>query len=161
MTILEPPAPASWDRRGLEAAGFEGFVTFGELAAAKVPSEAGIYVVMRTSTAAPELLDSTHARVGSAYPVADLTARWVPDVAVIYIGKADAKVGGLRKRLGQYARRGSSHRGGRSIWQLADHAELLVAWSATAGVPAGDVETRYCESFQKAYGRLPFANRRR
>ena len=161
MTIIEPPLPASWDRRGLEAAGFEGFVTFGSLDAAAVPREAGIYVVMRPSATDPEILEFTHARAGSAYPVGDLANRWVPGAAVIYIGKAEAKVGGLRKRLGQYARRGSSHRGGRSIWQLADHAELLVAWALTAGVSAEDVEIRYRESFAKVYGRLPFANRKR
>lgn len=50
----------------------------------------------------PELLELTRARAGSSYPLDDLSARWVPGTPVVYIGKAEAKVGGLRKRLGQF-----------------------------------------------------------
>lgn len=155
------PLPAAWDRAALEAVGFSGFVTFAALVAAEVPREAGIYVVLRTSTTAPEILELTRARAGSAYPLRDLEARWVTDTPVLYIGKAEAKAGGLHKRLGQYARKGSSHAGGRSIWQLADQDELLVAWVTTPGESAEAVEIRYRAAFADVYKQWPFANRKR
>ncbi len=155
------PLPRAWDRASLEAIGFEGFVPFADLAAARVPIEAGIYVVLRTAATTPKLLELTRARAGSAYRLEDLTARWVPGTPVVYIGKAEAKVGGLRKRLGQYARKGASHKGGRSIWQLADQDELLVAWATTPDESAEDVEIRYRDAFAEIYGRWPFANRKR
>lgn len=153
--------PISWDRRGLRAVGFQGFMPFSQLAGDAVPLLPGVYVVLRTASAPVQLLEQTAARSGAAYPLADLTARWIDATPVIYIGKAQARSGGLRTRLGQYARRGSSHRGGRSIWQLADHDQLLVAWAPTPGESPIDVETRYLAEFVDVFGGLPFANRRR
>lgn len=155
------PMPTGWDRNHLEEIGFRGFVPFAALATAGVPREAGIYVVLRTSTTTPEILEITRARAGSAYPLRDLEARWVTGTPVLYIGKAEAKAGGLHKRLGQYARKGSSHAGGRSIWQLADQDELLVAWVTTPGESAEDVEIRYRAAFADVYKQWPFANRKR
>ncbi|MCE7483295.1 hypothetical protein LZG07_15380 [Microbacterium profundi] len=43
--------PAVWDRASFEAVGFVGFVPFANLAAAGVPTEAGIYVVLRPASA--------------------------------------------------------------------------------------------------------------
>lgn len=153
--------PATWDRVGLEAVGFHGFVPFAELATAGVPQEAGIYVVLRPSTTAPVLLEQTRARAGSAYPLHDLEARWVTGTPVVYVGKAEPKAGGLRTRLSQYARKGSSHKGGRSIWQLDDQDELLVAWATTPGQSAEEVEIAYRSAFAEIYGGWPFANRKR
>ena len=153
--------PGSWDRVGLEEVGFAGFVPFAELATASVPREPGIYIVLRTASTQPQLLEVTRARAGSAYPVEDLSARWVESTPVIYIGKAEAKVGGLRKRLGQFARKGASHQGGRSIWQLADQDELLVCWATTPDESAEEVEIHYRAVFAERYGRWPFANRKR
>mgnify|MGYP001983584976 FL=1 len=153
--------PAVWDRASLEAVGFVGFVRFADLAAARVPTEAGIYVVLRPAATSPELLELMRARAGSAYPLDDLATRWVSGTPVLYIGKAEAKVGGLRKRLGQFARKGASHQGGRSIWQLADHGDLLVAWVETPGQIAEDVEIAYRAAFAEQFGGWPFANRRR
>ena len=63
--------------------------------------------------------------------IAVLQNNWVDDAIVVYIGKAT----NLRAKLGQYRRYGLGrpvgHQGGRYIWQLADHAELLVAWRET------------------------------
>lgn len=153
--------PKSWDRAGLEDVGFEGFVSFAELGAAGVPREPGIYAVLRTAITPPQILETTQARAGSAYPLEDLATRWVEGTPVVYIGKAEAKAGGLRKRLGQFARKGASHQGGRSIWQLADQDELLVCWAITPGESAEDVEIRYRAVFAELYGRWPFANRKR
>jgi hypothetical protein len=60
--------------------------------------------------------------------------KWVDGAEIVYIGRADAGAAGehgLRGRLLQYARHGTggtSHRGGRYIWQLKDSATLLVGW---------------------------------
>lgn len=153
--------PASWDRAGLEAVGLVGFVTFAEIPTADIPPCPGIYVVLRTAEAAPDIRESTVARAGSPYSLDDLRGRWIPGNPTLYIGKADAKAGGLRTRLRQYARRGSSHQGGRSIWQLADYAELLVAWVQTPGENPEEVEIGYRAAFADRFGGWPFANRRR
>lgn len=153
--------PTAWSRAGLEEIGFDGFVTFAEIPTADIPPRPGIYVVLRTATTPPTILAQSVARAGTVYSVDDLEGRWVADTPVVYIGKADAKAGGLRTRLRQYARRGSSHKGGRSIWQLADHADLTVAWGETPGEVAEDVEVAYRASFAEEFGRWPFANRRR
>lgn len=153
--------PAAWTGAGLQAVGFAGFVTFAEIPTVDIPPRPGIYVVLRGATTPPEILESTVARAGSVYSVDDLQSRWIDGTPVVYIGKADAKAGGLRTRLRQYARRGSSHKGGRSIWQLADHGDLVVAWAETPGEVAEDVEIAYRAAFAEQYGRWPFANRRR
>lgn len=155
------PLPASWTRSALEDVGFAGFVPFSEIPHAHIPTQPGIYVVLRTAATAPELLELTRARAGSAYALEDLQTRWVNGTSVIYIGKADPKVGGLRTRLRQYARKGSSHQGGRSIWQLTDQDELLVAWVETPGEVPEEVEIGYRAAFAAEYGRWPFANRKR
>lgn len=155
------PLPAAWTREGLEGVGFAGFVTFAEIPVADIPPWPGIYVVLRAASTPPAILEVSVARAGSVYAVDDLQGRWITGTPVVYIGKADAKSGGLRTRLRQYARRGSSHKGGRSIWQLADHGDLLVAWVETPGQVAEDVEIAYRAAFAEQFGGWPFANRRR
>jgi hypothetical protein len=84
----------------------------------------------------------------------------VPNARVMNIGKADT----AKKRLRAYGRFGagrtSGHRGGRYIWQLADSAELLVAWhSIDWAETAEDCEKRLITLFRKQHnGMRPFAN---
>ncbi|WP_327290312.1 hypothetical protein [Streptomyces sp. NBC_01198] len=129
-------------RRVLEERGFRGFAPFSLLATQLLPLDGGIYVVIRTSDAAPTFLVASTAgwRKGKnpAVSTSQLAAKWVEGAEILYIGKADAGRAaadhGLRGRLMQYARHGlggTSHHGGRYIWQLQDSTDLLVAWKPT------------------------------
>ena len=92
-------------------------------------------------------------------PVAVLNGAWVTDSPVVYIGKADV----ANRRLKQFARFGVGepvgHWGGRYIWQLADSADLLVAWHPISwGEPAREYEKRVLTRFAEIHGARPFAN---
>lgn len=165
-----PSNRMEWTREGLEAAGFEGFFRFSELALAQVPVEPGVYIVLRPTVEPPTFLTRTaagdHVGRNQSRPVALLEAKWVPGAEVVYIGKANARRTGpaLRKRLAEYRRLGegkdSPHRGGLYIWQLADHAELLVCWKTLSDEFVKPEETRLIAEFVATYGRWPFANRK-
>ncbi|WP_066904069.1 hypothetical protein [Millisia brevis] len=148
--------------------GFTGFVPFADLPAGDVPTGSGVYVVTRPASSPPVFLPQSPAgRFKGKEPtvsVSELQESWVPGEPVLYIGKADiGRSGkrGLRTRLSEYRRHGSGravgHWGGRMIWQLADSADLLVAWR-----PADDgraLEKSMIADFVTMYGRRPFANR--
>jgi hypothetical protein len=93
-----------------------------------------------------------------------LAAKWVDAAEILYVGKAEAGTAsghGLRGRLRQYARHGAggtSHHGGRYIWQLQDAAALLVAWKP-APDPCGE-ESALLAEFETLHRALPFANLR-
>lgn len=156
--------PYAWTRDALEAAGFEGWVSFEELAdERKEPSSVGgVYVVIRAAGTAPGFLPSNPAgRFKGRDPSVSepaLTANWVDGAEVVYIGKADD----LRRRLRQYRRFGEGepvgHWGGRLIWQLEDSAMLVVAWAETPGRVPGVVEAEVLAAFREVWGRPPFAN---
>ena len=161
------PAPESFDRAGLETAGFVGWGAWDELRTSKleaVPQGPGAYVVFRASRAVPTFLPTSPAGHfkdrDPSVPIERLEAEWVDGAPVIYIGKADV----LRRRLHQYARFGAGelvgHWGGRLIWQLADSKEILVAWHALATTEtARSFERRLLLRFAALYeGRRPFAN---
>jgi hypothetical protein len=156
-------------RRVLETGGFCGFASFSDLSDQLIPPDSGIYAVLRTDESAPTFLAASTAgwRKGSnpAVSTAHLAAKWVEGAEVLYIGKADAGATashGLRGRLRQYARHGAggtSHHGGRYIWQLQDAAALLVAWKPALD-PRGE-ETALLAEFETLHHALPFANLRR
>ncbi|TFB71516.1 hypothetical protein E3O06_11765 [Cryobacterium glaciale] len=162
--------PTLWTHVGLEAAGFEGFVPFTELQVTKPPKLPGIYVVLRPSTAPPSYLERS---VAGWFKGNDPTAEqdllemtWVMGSTILYIGKANwgTHEDGLRRRLSQYRRFGAGkavgHRGGEHIWQLADHAELLVCWKVTDDEEVKNLESRLIDDFEARHGRWPFANRK-
>jgi hypothetical protein len=172
----DPAEPTSLLRHDLEAAGFTGWRTWDQLRSTEfvdVPCKPGAYVVLRASTGDPAFL---HSSLGGwckgqdpSVSIERLGDEWVPGAHVVYIGKADYRsrrrpIEGLRKRLWEFARFGAGetigHRGGRLIWQLADSAELLVAWhEVTWDETARDYEKRLLHHFANLNsGRRPFAN---
>lgn len=166
-------APTShWTRAALTREGFTGWVPFEALPAARVAPDPGVYVIWRPSSARPEFLERSRGGIvkggDPTVAVERLAANWVPRAHVLYIGKASPRVGGrpaLAHRLGQYRRFGAGrpvdHWGGRFVWQLADHADLLVAWRPTWPHDPEEVETAMIDEFIEHYGALPFANLRR
>lgn len=158
---MRPSLPCSFSREDLEAAGFVGWRTWDELPASDfhaVPDDPAAYVVFRPSVSEPAFRrDSLGGHFKGRNPTVDpavLEHNWVPNVHVVYIGKADA----AKRRLKQFARFGAAepvgHWGGRYIWQLADARALLVAWHViTWGERARDYEKRLLAHF----ARLPTA----
>lgn len=153
----------------IDLSGFTGWVPFAQLPTADVPTEPGVYVVVRPTDEPPQFLDASPAGhfKGKDPTVAatELSRLWVPGERIVYIGKANLSANGkrhLRKRLDEFRRFGAGapigHSGGRRIWQLADHAELLVGWRVTPNADAMKVETKMLADFRAHYGRLPFAN---
>lgn len=156
-------------RAELEAAGFSGFVPFAELPNSGVPTGPGVYAIVRWTTTQPKFRAVSPAGWfkdrDPSTPVETLNAKWVPEVEVVYIGKATGgKDGrrGLRKRLEEYRRHGAGeaigHWGGRYIWQLTDADQLLVAWLETPQRDPGDVEAELIAAFREQTGVLPYAN---
>lgn len=163
--------PQPWSRHALEHGGFVGFVPFSALTTDAVPTAPGVYAVVRTAEAAPAFTPESPAGhfkgKDPAVAVEVLQQKWVDGPEVLYIGKATlGSTGkrGLRKRIDEYRRIGAGqpvgHWGGRYIWQLEDHDDLLVAWNAT-DEDAAAVESRMLNHFAERYGVLPFANLRR
>ena len=159
--------PATWDIPGLKDRGWEGFIPLSTLVGKDVPNVPGVYVVIRESTQDPVIGDKgiyQSEKQVAPYRVDELAQRWIKVASVVYIGKASTS---LRKRLGQYRRAGvaggTNHNGGRSIWQLADAEDLLVAWHRVdleaVGVDARQAEQDLIRAFARVYGRRPYANR--
>jgi len=158
----------SWTRSSLTEQGFTGWVSWSECPTALkvIPREAGgVYVVVRHDVGAPTYLQRSpggHFKgVDPTVPVEHLTANWVDEASVVYIGKANHSR--LRERLEEYAKFGHGkpigHRGGRLIWQLTDGQDLLVAWRVLPldTTPLKE-ETRLITEFRASYGKPPFAN---
>lgn len=140
---------------------FVGHTALLSLVRSSVPAASGVYVITRVSPDTPRFLASSPAGwingKDPSLPIEELEAAWIPGETVVYIGKAT----NLRTRLATYRRHGAGtsarHWGGRMIWQLADHAELRVAWRECD--EPRNVEREMIESFRQFHGKRPFANR--
>lgn len=147
----------TWNRSGLMAAGFDGFTPLRKLDPGDVPLGRGVYVVLRPIDIAIRFLAESHGRALRSYDLDELSARWIPAVETIYIGKAGGKRG-LRGRLSPFARMAPNHSGGRSIWQLSEPDTLVVCWLETPLQSAEEIEDSLHAQFFASHGALPFAN---
>ena len=146
----------------LRRKGFTGFVPLLTLPRDLPPPAGGVYTVVRAKELPPKFLDQNPGGrfkgQDPTVPVDDLKDRWLADAQVMYIGKAT----NLRMRLYQFRRFGEGqpigHWGGRFIWQLADSAELLIAWRPTPDMNPRAVELTMLDEFRSWHGRLPYAN---
>ena len=150
---------------------FTGWVPFTALPTAGVPTGPGVYVILRPTDDLPTFLDVSPAGhfkgTDPTVPVVELHELWVPGTRIVYIGKANhgsRGKRGLRKRLDEFRRFGAGepvgHSGGRRLWQLADHADLLVGWRVTEDTEAAQIETDMITRFRAHHGHRPFANMR-
>ena len=160
------------NREFLQAQGFDGFKTMGEMmdgARTQVPAQKGVYVVLRESESAPHFLPKgTGGFFKGKNPnvsIAELKTNWVEGTSVVYIGKAGGlgNSATLQKRLGQYLRFGqgasAGHWGGRYIWQLADSKDLIVCWKPLPFDDPREVERQMIADFKAVHAdKRPFAN---
>ena len=160
------------NREFLQAQGFEGFKTMGELmdgSRTQIPAQKGVYVVLRESETSPQFLSEG---TGGHFkgqdpnvPISELKDNWVEDTPIVYIGKAGGTGSSatLNKRLGQFLRFGQGanigHWGGRYIWQLADSKDLVVCWKTLTNDEPREVEHQMIQDFKVIHaGKRPFAN---
>jgi len=150
--------------------GFKGFKTVKELWQDKtvIPKERGVYLVLNPQCNKPQFM---YPGVGGHFkgkdpnvPLEELKQNHVKDSKVIYIGKAGSLTGKatLFSRLGQYLRFGQTknigHWGGRYIWQLKNHEELIFCWCVLNEKDPRDVEKVLLHLYQQQFGQRPFAN---
>lgn len=153
---------------GIDGTGFSDPIAVGDLQAShchQVPREPGVYLILRLVATPPQFLACSGAgHFKDKDPTVSLTVleeNWVPGASIVYIGKAGGRRG-LYQRLKQYIDFGAGepvgHRGGRYIWQLSDHKELLVCWRPVLDRPARAVEREFIARFTGVHGNRPFAN---
>lgn len=156
----------------IQHAGFTGFHPITRLWQdyTCIPRLPGIYVVAQQADELPVFVDLGTGGLFKGrdpnYSVVDLANRWIAGCSVLYVGKAGGRAyeATLQSRIRQYLDFGRGkpvgHRGGRAIWQLANHPQLLVAWRPiTEGDPTSE-ESAMIRGIKTYYGKRPFANRR-
>ncbi len=166
---------SSLTKSDLIAQGFTGFATICELQR-NIPrseelSQLGVYAVVCSPTYRPSFISPDKARrdrsVIMPWSLEKLKKKWVPEVEVLYLGKASgsgAKKHTLRKRLTELVRHSMGkttkhgpHKGGELLWQLRGYADFEVGFLPT-DQPEKE-EERLIGLFLSNTGKLPFANR--
>ena len=156
------------DIEELEDAGFEGFESIASLMqnrCASLPPEQGVYMVLnpgrKKRLSANSAGPAYHNGKPLIYSMAELEKNWVENTIVLYIGKTSET---LCKRVKTYIDFGRGkdvpHRGGRMIWQLENHQELLFCHkSLTDSESPKRVEAELIHEFTCHYNNyMPFAN---
>jgi hypothetical protein len=126
-----------------------------------LPAEPGVYVVVCDPASTHGYLDRS---VGGRFngqdgtvDVPTLIDAWVPGPNCLYIGQTTTRLRSRVDRLVAYGRgEPVGHRGGRYLWQLQQHRELLIAWRVDDDPIRA--ESELLDAFEARYGRLSFAN---
>ena len=156
---------------GLQKLDFAGFVSVKTLRtkAHLIPSEPGVYLILRDSDSPPKFLSvGTGGNFKNRDPnvsVTRLKNEWVPDSIIVYVGKAGG-VGvksNLKIRIKQLIKFGEGkkapHWGGRFVWQLCDSEQLLLCWKVARESQPKEIEKMIIGKFKRSYGgKRPFAN---
>ena len=150
----------NYNRKTLENEGFQGFVSIKELkkSCSFIPKSKGVYVVYRESKLEPRFLKKSVGGHFKGYEptisVDELLDKWVHGANLVYIGATSS----LQTRIKILIEFGSgkpiAHWGGRFIWQLADHNNLLIGWK----VLHDDNPHAFKRNLIENFGILPFAN---
>ena len=161
--------------KDIEENGFFGFKTVEELWSDKesIPKIKGVYLVLNKE------LDSEfiYPGVGGFFKgddpnisIKELNNNYIKDSLVVYIGKAGGPTSEatLHSRLGQYLSFGRGkkvgHRGGRLIWQLKCHKDLVFCWKPIPDddsedpVDPREIEKSLIEDYITQFDKMPFAN---
>jgi len=157
------------DITAIGKAGFIGFRTIAELweDSSVIPKAKGVYMILHNAGNPKYLAKGVggfHKQRDPNLPIEQLASYWINNCRVLYIGKAGGEDSSqtLYKRLRQYLDFGRGkpvgHYGGRLIWQLQHHPELLVAWKLTPRSDPREKEKKLIHEFEAYYGKLPFAN---
>ena len=157
------------NRQSLKQDGFTGFRALADLDINRIPQKPGVFAVLRPEGFQPQFLAKSTAGVfkkkDPSLKAAELTAEWVDDADVLYVGKAGPGSKGnrgLRRQIQEFIDFGKGkppgHWDGRLIWQLAGAGSLLIAWKELPVDQLNDAEAASHAAFLQSYGRLPFAN---
>ena len=152
------------DIEHIKALGFVGFKSILDLweDSSYIPDLKGVYLVLQPVLKSPDFLSTG---VGGFFKernpnveMQELVNNWVEDSRILYIGKATS----LKKRIRQYIRFGQTkkvgHWGGRYIWQLKNHSDLLFCWQQTGDRIPDIVEKDLIDTYRSQFIRRPFAN---
>ena len=150
--------------------GFIGFKKISDLLANSsfIPKTKGVYLVLNPNLKKAEYL---HIGTGGHFKGKNpnvsldiLTANWVENSLVIYIGKAGSENSRatLHSRLKQYFSFGQGknigHYGGRFIWQLKNLADLIICWKPLVDDDPRTFENHLIKKFVTEFSKRPFAN---
>lgn len=152
----------------IHARGFRGFLPVSTLISTEklnsVPHQPGVYLVLNPTPEKPKWLSKS---VGGHFKGKDPTVtsrylerQWVDGAKILYVGHTPKRT--LHERVSELIEFGSGepigHRGGRLIWQLQNHNELLICW-LTHNDPV-EMRNKILREFKSKYNALPFANLR-
>jgi len=162
--------------KALKAEGFSGFKKVGDLFlnSSSIPNERGNYLVLYLGGKRPEFIAKG---VGGLFKgknpnvsISELESSWVDETIVIYVGQAGGIRAGkwsnstLNDRISTYMKFGKGrnigHFGGRYIWQIKNHRDLVLCWKPwpNKSKDPKQVEGEWIQEFKNIYGKRPFAN---
>lgn len=156
--------------KDLKECGFIGFKTVKELwdNRSSIPKERGVYLVIDPNYKNPKFISTG---VGGFFKgknpnvsISELKSNLVPNSRVVYIGKAGSLTGKatLNSRIEQYLRIGQTknvgHWGGRYIWQIKNHSDLIFCWKPTPNEDPREIEKQLLQKYFQQYNKRPFAN---